>query len=106
MFQSLAVKAAGIDKTLHDFVSAEKVKAEKLLEGVNKRLKKAEEKKHETGINQVLALKNKLFPEGGLQERHDNILNFYLNSPGLLPAMQQPDPFDFRFQLFIENGAE
>lgn len=103
IFQSLAGKAAEVDKSLTEFVLSEKAKAEKLLDGVIKRLKKAEEKKHETILNQALGLKQKLFPDQGLQERTDNFLNFYVNNPGILDCLSTLDPFDFRFNILEER---
>jgi len=36
-----------------------------------------EKQKHETAINQIRSLKDKLFPDNGLQERKENFLNFF-----------------------------
>ena len=38
---------------------------------------RAEKQKHEIALNQIRKLKEKLFPNNGLQERYDNFLNFY-----------------------------
>lgn len=103
-FELLVEKALELDKTLEGFVGAEKQKTINSLENIAKRLKKAEEKNQETGINQLISLKARLFPNGDLQERVDNFLNFYLNDPQFLDLLMQTfDPFDFRFQVFIDN---
>ena len=39
---------------------------------------RAEKQKHETSINQLRNLKEKLFPSNGLQERKDNFMAFYM----------------------------
>ncbi len=104
IFNSIGKKAGNVDKTLTEYVMAEKTKAEKLLEGVIKRIRKAEEKKHETGLNQVLNLRQKLMPDGGLQERKENILNFLVNSPGIMYALTDLQGFDFSFRVIRENG--
>jgi len=103
-FELLVKKALELDKTLEGFVGAEKQKTLNSLENIAKRLKKAEEKSQETGINQLLNLKSKLFPDGDLQERVDNFLNFYLNDPQFLELLLETfDPLDFRFQIFADN---
>ena len=67
------------DPSLEGTVNAEKVKWLKGLAKLESKLIKAEKRKHETSINQLLKLKEKLFPNQSLQERHDNILPFISN---------------------------
>ncbi|MDJ1502304.1 bacillithiol biosynthesis cysteine-adding enzyme BshC [Xanthocytophaga agilis] len=100
LFDRVVQKAVTLDKSLEGFVGAEKQKAKTSLENIEKRLRKAEEQKQETGIQQVLTLKNKLFPGGSLQERTDNMLNFYANNPEFIHTLlQQFDPLRFEFQI-------
>jgi uncharacterized protein YllA (UPF0747 family) len=81
------------------------VKAEKSIEHIQKRIKKAEEQKHEIAINQVKGILEKLFPNGSLQEREDNFLNFYINDPGFIEKLKKIlDPLVFRFNVFTENA--
>jgi bacillithiol synthase len=71
---------------------------------MEKRLEKAEEKKHETGIRQVENLKEKLFPDGKLQERVENFLSFFINDADFLSSLVRLfDPFDYRFNIFHEE---
>ena len=103
-FAALVNKALLLDKTLEGFIKAEQQKALKSVENIEKRLKKAEEKNQETSINQLLNVRSKLFPEGGLQERTDNFLNFCLNDPQFLNTLLQAfDPLDFRFHLLTDD---
>jgi uncharacterized protein YllA (UPF0747 family) len=103
-FAALVNKALVLDKTLEGFIKAEQQKAFKSIENIEKRLKKAEEKNQETGISQLMNVKSKLFPEGGLQERTDNFLNFYLNDPQFLSTLLQTfDALDFRFHLLTDD---
>jgi len=104
LFDSIGHKAAVVDKSLTGFVGAEHAKVEKMLSGITKRLKKAEEKKHETAINQLEKIKEKLFPGGGLQERKENVLNYSLNNPDFIPyLLENFDPFDFCMNVVIED---
>jgi uncharacterized protein YllA (UPF0747 family) len=104
VFSSVKNKAAAVDKSLDGFIGAEANKAQKILETIEKRLKKSEERNQETSVKQIESLKEKLFPGGGLQERHDNFLNFYINTPEILQHfLDHFDPLDFRFNIVIED---
>jgi bacillithiol synthase len=99
-FDQIIKKAAEVDPTLKPAMESEKVKNATSLEHLEKRIKKAEEKKFETSLAQLQGLKEKLFPGGGLQERSDNFLNFYLNDPEFISKISQTfDPLDFKFNI-------
>jgi bacillithiol biosynthesis cysteine-adding enzyme BshC len=89
LFEAIRYKASLVDKSLEGVVGAEMQKSIKSLEMLEKRLQKAEEKQQETQINQLSNLKEKLFPEGKLQERYDNFLNFYLNDPQFIEKLME-----------------
>lgn len=102
LFDSITHKASAIDKSLEGAVAAEKQKALKQLEQLEKRIKKAEEQKHQIGLSQIENIKKKLFPNGSLQERVDNIFGYYVNQPQIIEQiLEQTDPFDFRFNVVI-----
>jgi uncharacterized protein YllA (UPF0747 family) len=46
----------------------------KSIEVLEQKTIKAQKNKHEISINQLKKIKESLFPEGGLQERYENIL--------------------------------
>ena len=104
VYDLLIEKAETIDASLKGFIAAEHAKAAKGLDNIAKRLKKSEEQKHETALNQIGALKDKLFPGGGLQERHDNFLNFYLNNPNFVKeVLDSLDAFDLRMHVLKQT---
>ncbi|HWZ22425.1 MAG TPA: bacillithiol biosynthesis cysteine-adding enzyme BshC [Cytophagaceae bacterium] len=104
LFLGIKNKASLIDKTMEATVLAELQKAIKILEELEKRLKKAEERKNETAITQLLTVKEKLFPGGGLQERSDNFLSFYLNDTNFINKVKQSfDPFNYEFYVISEH---
>lgn len=78
LFEQIAEKAKAVDPTLEKAVLADSTKAVAGLEHWQSRLVRAEKQKHETTLNQLRALKEKLFPSNGLQERHDNFLPYVL----------------------------
>ena len=83
-YDAVAALAQRLDPTLVKAVAAEAQKATAALAGLEKRLSKAAETKHETAYAQLTALKEKLFPGGGLQERSDNVLSVLINNPGFI----------------------
>ena len=78
VFDTILKKAVAVDATLEKAVWAEKTKQLQSLDALESRVMKAEKQKHEIALNQLKAVQQKLFPNGGLQERTDNILPIYL----------------------------
>ncbi len=78
IFEAILKKCIATDPTLEKVVLAEKTKQIQSIEIIEAKLLKAEKQKNETVINQLKALAQKLFPGGGLQERVDNFLPYYL----------------------------
>lgn len=78
VYERLAQKALAVDPTLEKAVRADGVKAVAALEQWESRLVRAEKQKHEVTLNQIRALKEKLFPANGLQERYDNFMPYIL----------------------------
>ena len=104
VFDSILKKAVAVDKTMEDAVKAEQTKLLRRLENLEKRIRKAEERNHESEIDQLLSLKNKLFPNGTAQERYDNFLNFYVDDPLFIRKFFDIfDPLDFQYYVLIED---
>lgn len=100
-FEQIIHKVQTVDPTLKAFAEAEKQRLEKSLEAISKKTNKAEEQKHETAIKQMTNLLDSLFPNGNLQEREDNFLNFHLNDPNFLQKLlANTNPFDFRLAVW------
>jgi bacillithiol biosynthesis cysteine-adding enzyme BshC len=78
VFDQIKLNAYKIDKTLSLSAEAAKTRALKLLEALDKKMLRAEKRKHETSLTQVDGLKSKLFPSGVLQERVLNIAPMYV----------------------------
>ncbi|WP_432711827.1 bacillithiol biosynthesis cysteine-adding enzyme BshC [Pedobacter sp.] len=78
LFDHIKLDAYKIDKTLSQSADAAKTKAMKLIYGLEKKMLRAEKRKHVTSLNQIDGLKNRLFPTGVLQERVINIAPMYI----------------------------
>jgi bacillithiol synthase len=76
--KKIAQKATTIDPTLEAAVAADGVKWKAAFEQWESRIMRAEKQKHEVVLTQLRALKEKFFPNNGLQERHSNFIPFYL----------------------------
>ena len=101
-FDELRLKASSIDPTLTPFVSAETKRALNGLEKLEKKLLRAEKRVHSEKLRQIEEVKDALFPNGNLQERTDNFLNFYQRDADFIKALLLNfDPFDFRFNILI-----
>lgn len=96
-------KAQMVDPTLEKAVLAETKRFADAVARLEKKMRRAEERNQETGVRQLLAVKNDLFPNGGLQERSENFLTFYLNDRQFLQKMLSAfDPFNYQMQLCLE----
>lgn len=104
VFERIKARAEEIDGSLTGFIGAEGSKSFKSLENISKRLKKAEEQNNDTAMSQIDTIKEKLFPNDGLQERHDNFLTFQLNHPEFVAELLDKfDAFDFRFHILHDE---
>lgn len=100
VFQKISQKIDAIDPSLKATVAAEEKKVEKQLQLLYKKMEKAGERKHDSQISQVQNLKDRLFPKGTLQERHENIFSFYINNPEVIHQLIDcVDAFDYRFTI-------
>ena len=104
IFEQILDKAVAVEQTMLGAVKAEQTRLLNSLKQLEKRILRAEERNHESEIEQLLGLKNKLFPNGIAQERYDNLLNFYTNDPAFIEKLFQAfDPLDFRYYVLLEE---
>lgn len=78
LFEHIKLDAYKIDKTLSQTADGAKMKALKLIYSLEKKMMRAEKRKHVTSLNQIDTLKSHLFPSGVLQERVLNIAPMYV----------------------------
>ncbi len=96
-------KAISIDPTLSQHIEALYATFSNRIEKAEKKLIRAEKRKHEECKQQIEGVKNVLFPGGSLQERKDNFLNFYLKNPQFIQVLLQTfDAFDYRMYVLYE----
>ncbi|ABG57973.1 bacillithiol biosynthesis cysteine-adding enzyme BshC [Cytophaga hutchinsonii] len=99
-FDTIASIAATVDGSLQSWAQAEKAKALKQLEDIEKKLRKAEERKHDDVIKSVLGIRDKILPNGKLQERQESVFTFLVNDAQLIEKLYQSlDPCTFNIQM-------
>jgi len=79
IFDQIKLNAYKIDKTLSVSTDTAKQRTNHLLANLEKKLFRAEKRKHETALLQIDNVKKRLFPNGALQERTLNIAPMYVN---------------------------
>jgi bacillithiol biosynthesis cysteine-adding enzyme BshC len=79
IFDQIKLNAYKIDKTLSVSTDTAKQRTNHLLANLEKKLFRAEKRKHETALLQIEHVKKRLFPNGTLQERILNIAPMYVN---------------------------
>jgi len=100
-YTSLAAKADKLDPTLSKAILAEETKQLKQFEQLASRLMRAEKQLQDTNIKRIQKLKEKLFPENGLQERHENFLSIYAQygATWIAEMITLCDPFVEKFTV-------
>ncbi|MEZ5056234.1 MAG: bacillithiol biosynthesis cysteine-adding enzyme BshC [Saprospiraceae bacterium] len=103
-FVAIAAKAKEVDPGLEKAILAEKTRQLKTVDQLGSRLLRTEKQKHDTAINQIRSLKDKLFPGNGLQERYDNFLSIYLkNGPDFIDFLiENLNPLEREFLVITE----
>ena len=77
IYDQLKSAASSIDPTLQKHVEALKTKSVHQLQVLEKKMLRAERKKHEALQRQITKVKQVLFPGNGLQERVENFAGYY-----------------------------
>ncbi|CAN5204818.1 bacillithiol biosynthesis cysteine-adding enzyme BshC [soil metagenome] len=97
-------RSVKVDATLGRMTKAETKRMKDGLEKIEKKMLRAEKRIQTDKLRQLDAIKDLLFPNGSLQERTDNFLNFYQQDPDFIKRMiEQFDPFDFQFNVLEYN---
>ncbi len=100
LYRQLKQRAESIDPTLGPFAAAEGMRVMNSLEKVERKFLRAEKRRHDDKLRQIEAVKDALFPNGSLQERTDNFLNFYQQDKRLISRLiQHLDPFEYEFNI-------
>lgn len=102
-FKDLYKLAERTDGSFVGAVGAQEKKQLKGLEHLEKRLLKAQKKRHEDQLERLLALRAEIFPNGNLQERVNNFSEYYLEyGASLIPTLKKSlQPLSGEFTIVI-----
>ena len=105
LYQHINEIAGKVDVTLSVHVKAIEKKAENAIINLEKKIIRAEKRKHEEQAIQVQKLKSTLFPKNNLQERIGNMLPYYARyGKAFIDMLYQHSPtLDQKFGILIEN---
>ena len=104
VFKSIHQRAVDIDFTLGQHVEAQQAKLHNILRNIEKKFVRAEKRNNDDLVNQILSIKNSIFPGGTFQERRENFLSFYQDNDGFIDELiGKMDPFSFKLNVFT-NG--
>jgi bacillithiol biosynthesis cysteine-adding enzyme BshC len=102
-FHYLHSIAQQTDKSFSGAVKAQEAKQIKGLENLERRLLKAQKRKHSETLERIMELQNKLFPHHSLQERQANFSEFYLEYENnfIEKLFDTLKPLDSNFDIII-----
>lgn len=100
-YAALAKRAKAADPTLNGSVEALAKRALHGLDRLEKKLLRAAKRQQQEPLDQLDRVLDHLFPGGGLQERHENFMPWYVREgPAFFDRMLAAlDPLDPRFQV-------
>lgn len=101
IFEDLEAIAQLTDKSMLGAVNAQRQKQLNGLENLKKKLVRAEKRKHKVDMEKIERIYYALFPNGSLQERHDNIASIYsLHGANFIELLlKELDPLSFSFRI-------
>lgn len=102
-FETLYKITTQTDKSFAGAVKAQETKQIKGLENLEKRLLKAQKKKHSDELERITDLQTEFFPNKSLQERQNNFSEFYLEmGDGLIQKLiEQLNPLEAKFEVIV-----
>ncbi|MEO8795667.1 MAG: bacillithiol biosynthesis cysteine-adding enzyme BshC [Daejeonella sp.] len=107
IFEKIKLRAHKIDVTLSPSTEAVKVRLEKAISNLEKKMIKADKRNYSDSLNQIRNIKAKLFPKGGLQERSENFGLLYVKygQKFIETLLETFKPLDFKFTILQDDQS-
>ena len=104
VFEKIRLRAYKIDNTLAPSADAVQARLKHAIDNLEKKLIKAEKRNYHTRLEQVVHIKNALFPKDSLQERTENFGLFYVKlGQGFIDELiRNFEPLEFKFTVLTE----
>ncbi len=107
LYKKINKQVIKLDPTLERFVNAEAKRAENSLKKIEKKAARAIVRQNEDLTKQIDSWYGMVYPNGSLQERTDNFLNFYIDDPEFIAKIiHSLDPLDLRYLVITENSKQ
>lgn len=104
----MEARTISVDPNLNQYAESESRRLEKQLEGLKAKLIKLSKSQHDVAMNAIEVIKERLFPNGGLQERSANFLTFCADGEiqtRLNELFDALDPFSERLIVLMETDS-
>lgn len=101
LFRNISEDAEKTDKTLKASAEGRKVKAEKSIIKLWKKMETAQIRKNDIAEDRLQVIFDELFPKGSFQERHKNVIEHLEEDENFIDNLieELPSPFDFMHHL-------
>jgi bacillithiol biosynthesis cysteine-adding enzyme BshC len=105
VYAEIAELAGNVDVNLRQHVEAQKMRTLNGLDKTEQKMFRAARRKDDDALRMFRESMDVLFPGGGLQERHDNIIDHFIQfGPGIIDAIyRQIDPLHVAFISMADN---
>ncbi len=105
LYNAITQRVSAIDPTLKGAAEGEAQKAKNGLAALESKMIRAEKQKQEVILNQVKKVRDKILPEGALQERKDNFLPYAIayGSGFITDLIDVIDPMEKRLQVLVKS---
>ena len=105
IYEGISQKILGIDNSLGSHIERVRKEQGKLLRGLEKKVSRRIKEDLERELNQLHKLRNRLFPQGNLQERVEGFIPHYLQfGRNFIDEMvHQLDVLDMKFMIVFED---
>ncbi len=101
LYDKIIAQVKPLDEPLSRSIEAEKVKALKSIDGIDKRFTRSYKQKQDVVINRIKKLRGKVLPHDKLQERYESFIPSYLKygSRFFDILLEHADPLDMRLKV-------
>jgi len=105
IFSDIKKKVVSLDPTLDKLVKAETKRAENSLKKIEKKVSNVRLRQHDDLTKQIHSWYAMIYPNGSMQERTDNFLNYFIDDPGFITKIKDHlDPLDLRYHVLKDEG--
>jgi bacillithiol biosynthesis cysteine-adding enzyme BshC len=106
--KEMDARTVSVDSNMKQLAASEITRLEKQVDGLKAKLIKASKGKHDQAMKSIEVIKDRLFPNGGLQERSANFLTFCADGvvqPRLEELYEALDPFSENLIVLMESDS-